>query len=449
MNAQPEPRDGKPARPVASALRQLPTRLWKMLRHNFAWKVLALILALCLWAGLITQDPTLTRERVFTDVPITVTGSDSLRRNGLIVTSGLTDPSALVRLRVEVPQREYNSATSANYNPRIDLSKITGTGEQTVKIAATSTTTYGTVTEIYPDSIPVTVDNYVTSYRLPVTVRQSGDFPSGFYGPAPTLDPSIVSVSGPESVITRIARVVVDIDAARLPAQSGLVRTPLTLRYEDADGNPLDSSLIEASSAGVLLRSIVVEQQLYTTRSLTLNTLALTTGEPAEGYKVKSVTPTPNVLIAAGDETALNALDSLFLDHAVDVTGRSASFTAEVKVRKPSELVYLSADSVMLLVEIGPSLLVKSFEDIPLTLTDTADPLRANSETKVVNVSVTGPKLQFDTLKASALKAYVSCAGLTTGTYALPVQLSIRDADAQTFTYAITPQNVSVTLTDH
>ena len=120
------------------------------------------------------------------------------------------------------------------------------------------------------------------------------------------------------------------------------------MNYEDADGNLLDSSLIEASSSGVLLRSIVVEQQLYPTKTLALNTLALTSGTPADGYEVKSVTLTPNVLIAAGDETSLNTLDSLFTEQAVDVAGRNASFTTDIGIRKPSELVYLSADSVML-----------------------------------------------------------------------------------------------------
>lgn len=451
MNTEPERNENKPAhaeRPVLSALRRLPGKLWRIFLHNLSWKLLALVLALCLWAGLITQDPTLTRERVFSDVPVSVTGADTLRRNGMIVISDMAEASASVLLRVEVPQREYNSVISANYNPRIDLSKVTGTGEQSLKIATTSTTTYGTVTEVYPDSLTVTVDNYIASYRLPVTVQLIGEYPTGFYGTTPTLDPSVVSVSGPESVVSKIARVLVDFDAARLPPQAGLVRTALALRYEDADGNSLDSTLLEANSAGVLLRSIVVEQQLYPTRSLTLNSLALTTGTPAAGYEVKSVTPTPNVLIAAGDETALNALDSLFLEHAVDVTDRNASFTAEVKVRKPSELVYLSADSVMLLVEIGPSLSVKTFDTVPLTINGTDSALRAASETKTVAVSVTGPKLEFDTLKASALKAYVSTAGLAPGTYALPVQLSIQDADAQTFTYAITPQNVSVTLSE-
>ena len=232
MNTEPEKSIRKPAhseRPVRSAFRQLPQRFWRILSHNLIWKLLALVLAIALWAGLITQDPTLTRERVFSDVPVTVTGSDTLRRNGLIVTEGLDDISTLVRLKVEVPQREYNTVSSSNYSPRIDLSKITSTGEQSLKIATTSSTTYGTVTEVNPDSVTVKVDNYITSYRLPVTVHVLGDYPSGYYGTTPTLDPSIISVSGPESVVSRIARVGINFDVSLLPAQAGLVRTSLAM----------------------------------------------------------------------------------------------------------------------------------------------------------------------------------------------------------------------------
>lgn len=449
MNTAPEQNENKAPKqekPILRELKRLPRKLWKMLSHNLIWKLMAVVLAISLWAGLITQDPTLTRERVFSDVPITIMGNDSLRRSGMIVTSDTTAATQGVSMRVEVPQREYNTITVQNYNPRLDFSKITEVGEQMLKISTTSTTTFGTVTEVTPDSVPIVVDSYVTNYRVPVTIKQVGAYPTGFYGSSPSLDPSSVSVSGPEGIVSRIARVVVDFDVSLLPAQAGLVRTAIAPRYEDMDGNPLDASLVEASSAGVLLRTIVVEQQLYPTKSMTLNALSLTTGTPASGYEVKSVTPTPNVIIAAGDETALSALDYLFLAQAVDVTGLDASFVAEVDIRKPDELVYMSAHSVMLMVEIGPSLLVKNFTDVPLTIQGEAETLKADSETKQVTVSVTGPKLKFDTLKASALRAFVSAEGLTAGTYALPVQLEIKDMDANTFTYAITPQNVSVTL---
>ena len=84
---------------------------------------------------------------------------------------------------------------------------------------------------------------------------------------------------------------------------------------------------------------------------------------------------------------------------------------------------------------------------IPLEITGTADGLMASCETKTVSVTVTGPKLTFDLLKSSALNAFVSADGLGEGSYALPVQLSIRGMDESSFTYAITPQNVPVSVT--
>ena len=52
--------------------------VWHILKHNLGWKLLALFLAVALWAGLITQDPTLTREKTFSDVQVNITGSDTL-----------------------------------------------------------------------------------------------------------------------------------------------------------------------------------------------------------------------------------------------------------------------------------------------------------------------------------------------------------------------------------
>ncbi|MBR6569939.1 MAG: hypothetical protein IKK75_05745, partial [Clostridia bacterium] len=154
-----------------SWLRRLPAKLARVLVRNWPWKLLSLFLAICLWAGLITQDPTLTRERIFTDVPLTITGTETLRRNGLIVLSGLEDENLIARLRVEVPQREYNTVTYTNYNPRVDLSRISQPGEQQVKLVATSTVSYGTVEDISPDTITIVVDEYITNYRVPVSVN--------------------------------------------------------------------------------------------------------------------------------------------------------------------------------------------------------------------------------------------------------------------------------------
>ena len=115
MNLEPKKNGDQPRVSLRKALKSAPRHGWMLLYHNWPWKLLALFLAVCLWAGLISQDATLTRERVFNDVAISVTGADSLRRNsGLIVLSGLEEDALSVRLHVNVPQREYNSVSASN-----------------------------------------------------------------------------------------------------------------------------------------------------------------------------------------------------------------------------------------------------------------------------------------------------------------------------------------------
>lgn len=251
MNAEPKKAAEQPRPSLRKALKGAPQRLWRLIYHNWPWKLLALFLALCLWAGLITQDPTLTRERVFTDVTVSVVGADTLRRNsGLIVLSGLEDENLTARLRVDVPQREYNTVTASNYNPRVDLTRITEAGEQTLRINTTSTSTYGTVRGISPETITVVVDQFVTNYRVPVSVNIIGEYPEGFYGTPISLDPSAVTLSGPKSLVDQISRVYVDFDVSRLAAKAGTVRTALPMRFVNADGDPVESDLLEVTSGG-------------------------------------------------------------------------------------------------------------------------------------------------------------------------------------------------------
>ena len=75
--------------PQSSKWKQILQTILRILRNNWPFKLLALLLSIVLWAGLITQDPDLTREKVFDDVKINITGKDALQRNGLIVTSDL------------------------------------------------------------------------------------------------------------------------------------------------------------------------------------------------------------------------------------------------------------------------------------------------------------------------------------------------------------------------
>lgn len=426
--------------------RGLTGRVFRVLVNNWPWKLLALFLAVCLWAGLISQDPTLTRERLFSDVPVSVINTETLRRNGLIVVGGLEEENLTARLRVEVPQREYTTVTYGNYNPRVDLSRITKSGEQEVKLSATSTTAYGTVEDISPATITVMVDEYVTNYRIPVSVNLIGDYPEGFYGGAFSRDPSVVALSGPKQVVDQVARIYVDYDAAMIKPEAGEVSTALPMRFVDRDGNEIISDQLEVTSSGVVLRSIIISQDIYPIRMIDVNDSALLKGEPARGYQVTGVELSPDVLRAAGDEDILNDLESLFVDSAISVEGASESFTATLRVKKPSELAYLNTTSINASVTIEPVVISSTFPSLGLSVRGMGSGLRAGTDISSLSAVVTGPQLVVESLRSANVVPYVSIAGLEPGEHVLPIEFHVEDFDAQDLVFEATPSTVTVNV---
>lgn len=419
----------------------------KGLVNNWWYKLLALLLAVVLWSGLISQDPSLTREKSFTDVTINLVNSEAIKRNGFIVVTDMTDMlKNAASIDVDVPQMQYDIAQASHYNVRVDLSKINQTGVQEVKVTATNSATYGTVTSISPATLEIEVEDYVTRYRIPVSVTVVGEAPEGYYAGNPTLDPPLVAVSGPRSLVEKITQAKATVDLSTLPAQEGMVRTAVPFTLIDRNGEAVESNLLEVTSESVLLDSVVIEQQVYAVKTIHLDDLGLITGTPAEGYEVKSVSITPDVIDVAASAATLEELDSIYPEGSVNVSGLSESFTQQIRVRKPSEVVRLSSDSVTVAVEIGPVIVSRTFEEVKIQTSGTGDGLRASLENKYADVTATGPQLWIEKLRASDLTLTCLLDGLEAGEYALPITCQIDGGEQENVSVEITPAMVNVTI---
>ena len=154
------------------------------------------------------------------------------------------------------------------------------------------------------------------------------------------------------------------------------------------------------------------------------------------------------MIVAAGDETTLNTLDTLFLERPVDVEGLDTSFTAEINVTQPDNIVYMNSRTVTVVVTIGSILTTQTFDDVPVSVTGLQDGMNAVLQTSKVSVTLTGPETLMAVMNASRLTATVSAQGFSSGTFDLPVILTINHNEAAQFTYSITPQSVAVALSD-
>ena len=205
--------------------------------HNWGWKILSLVLAVCLWGVLISQDNALPRDKVIPDVRISVTNAAVLRSNGLIVVSGLEDLET-VSIRARVPQRNYPSASASNYTARLDLGQIQEPGIQTLSLtaAATNASQYGTVLEVLAPEVTLEVEEYVTQRRVPVEVRQEGEPPEGCYPGEIQRTADYVDISGPKSVVEAAVRCVVVYDRSGLNPNNSPNAVNLPFVFEDSQG---------------------------------------------------------------------------------------------------------------------------------------------------------------------------------------------------------------------
>jgi len=339
-------------------LRQWLKKLGAFFSRNWQWKLISLLLAISLWSVLISQDETLTREKVFNDVTISVMNSDTLQRNGFVIVGGL-DAIPAARIRVAVPQKAYNTVTANNYNLRVDLSRIREAGEQTLPVLASNSASYGTVTDISVSFVTLQVEEYVTRNRIPVRLNVSGASPDGFYAGDASVEPVFVTVSGPLSHVENVVRCIADYSMDALSPQSGTERTAVPFRLVDGDGNAIDSALIDVTTEdGLAIDSMVVEQTLYAAKSLVINTAGLVLGAPAEGYVIKRISAEPASLTVAGQDSLIGSLTELrlaeYTEQSIDVNGLSNSVTRGVSLIRSGDIAHFSSDTVMITVEIAP-----------------------------------------------------------------------------------------------
>lgn len=333
--------------------RTLLRALWRGLSFRWPWKLLSLVLAIVLWGGIISQDATLTREKSFADVSVNVINRDTLLRSGLIVVKGLEDLKP-IRMRVDVPQKIYDSVTPANFNVRVDLSRITSPGVQTLPILYSASTTYGTVKWVSTAEVTVEVDHYITRRRIPVQLHETGAVPSGFYATNAIVDPSMVTISGPRSLVQNIVRCVASYNTSLLSpaARTQFSAVPFVL-YDNTE-TPVESDLIEVSIDAIQLDTLLVEQTLYRLQAIAINKSGITKGKPAKGYKVTGITLDPALLNVAGSNELMETLTLLDVDAPIDITGATDTLIRSVKIKRPADAYHMSENAVYVTVTIEP-----------------------------------------------------------------------------------------------
>ncbi len=324
-----------------------------LLLHNGWLKAIAILISIVLWAGLISQDETVTRDKTFQNVPVTVTGSETLKSNSLIVVSDLNELLDNVSIVAAVPQKQFERAEASAYNVRVDLSRIKGTGEQEIKLQSTNSTTYGRVTSTNPSAVTVEVEDYIIRQRIPVTVVPPEEIPEGWYMSTPSVDPALIAVSGPRSLVQNISRARAFLKAEDIEWKEGQIVTSSELFLYNSMQETVQSPLISMTSSNLTIDSVLIELNILPSVTFDTTDLIQTSGNVAEGYHISDIRISPEKVTVAARSEVLDQMTELPLErNTINIRDLKETTQFQLKVQKPSEDAVLSNDTITVTIEI-------------------------------------------------------------------------------------------------
>lgn len=404
--------------------------------------VLSLMVAVLTWSVLVASDGTLTRQRTFSSVAVSVTGESSLKSRGYIVMDDITELVPSVKMTVEVSQQNYSRVSGTAYNPHFDLSQITGEGENELTIAYSSQL-YGPVVSCEPSTVTVNVERYITR-RVPVVLELVGEAPDGVYLDAYRTDPTMLSVSGPQSLVSSVARASAKLDLAALSADRMTDRMSLDIELQDASGAVIESDKLEVTNQTVITESIVAETELVPAKYVPLELDTLIAGTPAEGYELGEVTAEQTELLVAAKQEILDAIVYLTTDQPLSIEGATGNVTGYVKLKRPSGIENTLPSEVAVTAVIQEQSIERTFRSVSVEIDGLSDELKATLSRDRMTVQLTGGYSFIKGLTTDDLRLYVDVSDLGEGTHVVPVQ--IRIDNAQEFACALSAPEISVTL---
>ena len=379
-------------------------RLIHVVVHNWPLKLAAIGLATLLYGGLVLSQTTQDFTRA---VPIGVENAPS----DVIV---LSDLGSVTRIRYVAPPDLGLRIDTTTFHAAVDLTGVNPTGGPvTLNVNVEAVDPRIQVLDIEPHAISVTIDRVGTKV-VPIHALVSGPIPSGLSLGDPVVDGTTATVSGPQSVVDKVAevRAYVPVDNSGIDINSEITLTPV-----DASGQSLDR--IDVTPATVRVKLAVFTDR----RSKTLPVQPNVVGTPAAGFEVASVTVDPVVVSVEGDANDLAGL--VGADTApISVAGASSQVVQTVGLALPAGVEALGNGTATVTITLRPVTGTRTFEAGLELVGARADRVYTLSTDRVL-VTIGGSIADLDRLSGVQIVLNVDVTGLDLGTSTVPVSANL------------------------
>ena len=274
------------------------------LKNNIGLKIVALAFAFLLWFVVVNIDDPIDNKTYQVDV--TVLNPDVITNAGK--SYQVVDNTGSVAITVKARRKVLSNITPSNIIATADLREMQDTSVP-IRISITGFEGQYESVSANPRNIQVKVEN-TQKKTFPITGVATGKTRDGFVVGELIPSPKTIDVSGPESLIAKISKVVAKVDVSELAMDTSLETKIL---YYDAADNLIDQSRLSSNcdKSGV---SVFVD--IWNTKNIDLifDTSSIRT---ARGYVFAGIEVEPQKLEVSGSPDKLKDLEEIKIDKSV------------------------------------------------------------------------------------------------------------------------------------
>lgn len=305
----------------------------KSLMNKFTLKILSLAIAVLIWLIVRNvQDPVIVQT--FYDIPVTLVNESYLSNNMKIPL--LIDGDDTVKVRIKAEESVIKELKKEDIVAQADMTQIYM--DATPKMVPVEVTCKGIADDnitLTPRNIQVDIENQ-TSVEKTIAVNTGDTTPDKDYEVGSLqANPEKVTISGPESIINKIDKVVAKIDVTGMKESNVELDSELKI-YDKNQDELSEKQLSYLNLAGVQDNKIKIQAQFWKVQK-NVKIGSEYSGSPQYGYEVDSVSVVPETLSLAGTDEALQKLavegNTLTIPASyIDVSGKDSDFDVKVDI---------------------------------------------------------------------------------------------------------------------
>ncbi len=380
------------------------------------WAFVSLLASVLLWVYVTTSEGDVTAQ-TFDGVRVEFRGEENLVRDGLVKSNVSTNT---VSVRLKTTRRELTKLTSDKLVAVVDVSKSTSKGRYTLAVSIQYPPGINTSliedVSVSPTSISFNVDK-TSSKSIPLEGTFSGTLADGFAAQPIKFEPQMITISGPESELSRVAYAWVEISN-----RENVNRTiQIVSAYElmDEDGNIIDKTSFELNE-----EMVSVTVPITSTKTVPL-TVDIVEGGGATNENV-DISCEPASITIAGDAETLDGINKISIG-TIDLTDFAVSFEDTYQIILDNNVTNVTGIKEAKVTVKIVGLETKKFNVTNITTINGPTGKKITQVTENVEVTLRGKSNVLSKIAANNIRvvADLTDIGPTTGVFEPPVKVYV------------------------